>query len=66
MKNNEVMPAMRTIHQGMFAGTPMTVGLMLEAQPAVVAKWVSPRMKKESLALVAKLTVYKAQLKVFA
>ena len=67
MKNNEVMPAMRTIHQGMFAGTPMMVGLMLEAQPAVAARRVSPLVENpESLALVAKLTAYKVQLKVFA
>ncbi len=66
MENNEVMPAMRTIHQGTFAGTPMMVGLMLGAQPAVTARQVSPLVESpESLALVAKLTVYEAQLKVF-
>ena len=67
MKNNEVMPAMRTIHRGMFAGTLMTVGLRLKAQPAVAARQVSPLVENpESLALVAKPTAYKAQLKAFA
>ena len=36
-------------------GTPMMVGLTLEAQPAVAARRVSLRVEKESLALVAKI-----------
>ena len=67
MKNNEVTPAMKTTRQGMFAGTPVMVGLRLEAQPAVVARRVSLLVENpESLAPVVKLTVYKVQLKVFA
>ncbi len=67
MKNNEVMPTMRTIHRGMFVGTPMTVGLRLKAQPAVAARRVSPLVENpESLVLVAKSTAYKAQPKAFA
>ncbi len=65
MKDNEVMSA--KIHQGTSTRTPITVGLMLEAQPAVAARRVSPLVENpEGLVLVAKLTAYKAQLEVFA
>ena len=60
------MSTMETIPQERVVETLMTVGLMLKAQSAAAAQQVSPRMKKESLALEAKSAVYMVQLKVFA
>ncbi len=60
------MSAVGTIPQERVTGTPMTVELMLKAQPAAAAKQVSPRVKEESLTLETKLAVYRAQLKVSA
>ena len=66
MENNEVMSAEGTIPQERVAETPMTVGLILKAQSAAAAQRVSPRVKKESLALEVNLVAYRVQLKVFA